>query len=280
MIDPADYAAQMMVRRHEMAPLFVVAPSARCGTTLVQRLLNSSRQIVVYGEDHMMFNAMPPLVTGILAHRDGPTAKDVAQQRRQFLAGDTNDWTGTLLPDPKDHAEFIIRQAVELFAFYESDARRLGFARWGVKYPLRSWRPAEVIGRLLPSARFLVLYRHVLDALASAKGRGWIQNEAAAREFAGRWSDNLVGLIGWPNERKRALRYEDLTGGPELSELAAFAGVERIDPAVMGQRVNTFKASGPGNDPSGYVAPAELSDAERALALEISEPGLRAGGYL
>ena len=41
------------------APIFITAPSARNGVTLIQRLLNSTRQIMVFGENTLLVDHLP-----------------------------------------------------------------------------------------------------------------------------------------------------------------------------------------------------------------------------
>ena len=45
-----------------LQPVFITAPTARNGVTLVQRLLNSSKQIIVYGENTDFMSVLPKLV--------------------------------------------------------------------------------------------------------------------------------------------------------------------------------------------------------------------------
>ena len=56
------FGTVMNEMKKSLDPVFVFAPSARCGITLVQRLLNSTGQIVVHKEDSLLVNS--PLGSG------------------------------------------------------------------------------------------------------------------------------------------------------------------------------------------------------------------------
>lgn len=186
-----------------------------------------------------------------------------------------------MLTDPNRMKLLAARQLIEHFVLHQEDAAALGFAHWGVKYPLANTSALPVLASLMPNLKVLVIHRHILDALKSAKGRGWVEGGAQAEAFAASWSDNLAWLSAWEFPGKMTVRYDDMIADPDtwLPKIAAFAGIERVDPSVLAVKVNTFEGSGEGENPSGYTPPIELTDAEQRRALAVSAPGLTAGGY-
>ena len=64
--------------------MFVVAPCARNGVTLLQRLLNSSRKIIVYGENVYFMHRLPEMVRFIV-HAYKTHGKSIEASRQRFL---------------------------------------------------------------------------------------------------------------------------------------------------------------------------------------------------
>ena len=46
----------------EKPPIFVIGPTTRCGTSLLQRLLNSTGKAVVYGENFALLQTFPDII--------------------------------------------------------------------------------------------------------------------------------------------------------------------------------------------------------------------------
>ena len=67
-------------------PVFVVAPARRCGTTLLQRALNSSGTAIIYGENFMFLEVLPGSLPGILGNLPLKKAR-TREVREQVLSG-------------------------------------------------------------------------------------------------------------------------------------------------------------------------------------------------
>lgn len=279
LIDPVNQS--ILGHRAALSPLLVVAPSTRCGTTLTQRLITASGEMLIYGENALIFDVIPQVYASVLQTFGGEAGAAAQRLRARVAAGDTAGWIAGVMPDPGRMTLLAARQLIEYLMLYEEDAAALGYRSWGLKYPLQDPGALPILASLLPNLKVLVIHRHVLDALSSAKGRGWIDGEADAAAFAGRWSGNLTWLLDWEHGDKLVVRYADLVADPEtwLARIAGFAGIARIDPAVLQVKVNTFAGDGVGETPSGYTPPAALSEAECTAALAAAGAGLAAGGY-
>ena len=91
----------------DLDPLIVTAPAIRSGTTLVQRLLCSSPNTLIYGEavggDLVFFlnlHATRALVVGA----DAPTQSRLLDE---VLAGNVDNWVADLLPDPAGYVRAL-----------------------------------------------------------------------------------------------------------------------------------------------------------------------------
>ena len=66
----------------QMTPVFLVAPTARNGITLIQRLLNTTRQIIVYGENPAFVQTMPSLPSNWVVMPAAPDSEGTAHPWR------------------------------------------------------------------------------------------------------------------------------------------------------------------------------------------------------
>src|SRR5258706_12344259 len=83
----------------ELDPLILTAPTIRCGTTLLQRLICSSPHGLMFGE-----TAANDLITAlqlgaIKTTMYGQNRNQFATSLATFQQGDVNDWMIDLLPD-------------------------------------------------------------------------------------------------------------------------------------------------------------------------------------
>lgn len=259
----------------QIEPVIVSAPTARNGVTLIQRLLNSSRKIIVFGENAMVASKLPEIVhTGVnelSAHSDSLKAS-----RDRFLSGDSEYWSSDLWPDEQAFIRALLTSFTSLVSVYEQSARSFGFTRWGIKHPMDKPTMLGQLLALLPRARAIFVYRDPFEVIASAKSRSFVQDEAGVREYAENWSKNLQKVRDDASPRVLTLRHEDLAGpnaGQWIGRIEAHTGVAGIDPEVLSRRINTF-----GDPQSGgsYIEPTPLSDRERAIIEEVAGEALAA----
>jgi hypothetical protein len=260
-------------------PIFILS-SARSGSTLFRFLLDTHPEIY----------SPPELNLGRLAH---DLATSIA-----WLEG-THD-----LPLGENRAA-VERTRAMLGEVLDSYARRRGKPIWCEKSPDNA-RFGELLAEVFPDARFLCLYRHVLDVTYS-----WIDtyryrfpltfqeyllkssgdNVQAVFEY---WADNATWMIDLERRlpaRTFRLRYEDLVAGPEgaLAPLFVFLGLA-WDPAILTAVFSAKHDHGPG-DPYVHFTdrirrdsvgkgrnlpienlPSGLRDRVRALLAELGYP--------
>ncbi|MFT4975158.1 MAG: hypothetical protein ACI8S6_001045 [Myxococcota bacterium] len=242
--------------------VFIWAPTQRCGTGLLQRLVTSSREVLVFGEDRHIALDLP----GQLLHCSRPLT-DQSALRERLASGDLEGWYVHVYPPADAYRVSLIQNFNTLAALYTETARSHGFSRWGTKYPDFQLNEAQVLSKLLPGARHLFIYRDIVDVLRSVKARGWLTSPQVAVQYARQWvrgvNQALSNLVG--DERFHMIRYEDLVARPgaHLPDLAAFLGVSALDARVFSHRTNA---------PSGYTAPLALTPAELAAADRIARP--------
>lgn len=249
------------------ALVLVSSPTSRCGTTLVQRLLCSSPDALVFGEPVGL--GLVELVQGlarrtqILARADEHRA-DLARA----LAGE-QFWYPHLLGDAAGFVE-LFRESLERFVrFHAAAAAAHGRPRWGAKLPTVPIETLQALRAVCPESKLVYVMRDLVAAARSAKARRFLRTTADFERFAALWCEGAVGV-----ELLRAdpgvlvLDYEDFEqrGTSLLTEIEAFTGLQKLDPAVLFKRVNTWEGEpAEGHAPDQYLDPSTLTAQELKL---------------
>ena len=262
-------------------PTIVTAPTARNGITLVQRLLNSTRQTMIFGENKQLVEVLPHMAASNHSIHVN-MRQELEASRRKFLEETTEYWSSDLWPDTGRLMMIAFEMFYKAVMAYQQSAQDCGFSKWGIKHPVNGPNTIHVLGQLLQTARFVMVYRNPFDVVASAKARQFITNPAEVAKYAGQWRKNLQAVRDSPPPHLMMIRHETLTAEPEpvLQELETFAGVSGIDRSVLSRKINTFQGQTErGHAPSGYIEPVELTEQERQLIYDNAGDMLEWAGY-
>jgi len=261
--------------RDEEAPIFVLSAGWRAGSTLLQRLILSAPDVLLWGEPYDRCDLVPSLFGTLAAFdADWPPAEYYLTARGG--APLSQSWVANLYP-----ALPALRAAHRAFlqSLCAEPARAAGAARWGLKEVRLGIDAARYLLWLYPAARFVFLYRNPYDAWRSYRRRGapwyltWPDGPIFTPHAYGRLWRHLVqdfidhgtalgGLV---------LRYEDLIGQPaSLDALEAHLGL-RLDRSVLDAQVGSSHA---GRDADRWLP---LSD--RLLLRHAVEPLAARLGY-
>ena len=265
----------------QLTPVFITAPTARNGITLLQRLLNSSRKIIVYGESLDFMATLPKLVhTTVRVNTD--LSVEFAHARKQFLEQTTEGWTSNLWPDPAPLMMIALEAFYKAAKSYQQSSEQYGYQRWGIKNPLNEPQMIERIRILMPKAKFIFIYRHPFDVIKSAKSRQFITSNEELKRYTLQWREILTGVVKYNYPEIQLIKYENLiaTPNPIIKQLERFTGITHIDPAVMQRKINTFASNDmEGASESSYIKPAPLSDAEKKTITDIAGDVMMQFGY-
>jgi hypothetical protein len=210
------------------SPVFVLS-TARSGSTLLRFILDSHPVL-----------ACPPESDVALAFRYLLRMRTILEQAR---TGAGEQGPSAALPE---HIAAAVRRPVdEAFGDY---LRSVGKTRWCDKSPDSVW-DAELLPKLYPRARFICLYRHPMDVIASlveSHPFGLGDGLAARHQsLAAQYPGNMVATAGayWQAHVERMLafeathperclrvRYEDLATAPEptAAKIFSFLGIEQV----------------------------------------------------
>lgn len=224
-------------------PIFILSAGWRSGSTLLQRLVMSDPEVLVWGEiyDHCaLVQALARSVTPIseswppTSYLEQPDACDRL----------SNQWTANMYPPL---ADLSAAYRAMLNRLLQLPAQNLGRERWGMKEVRFGEQEARFIRWLYPDAKLLFIYRNPYDAFRSYKSfspsRDWFArwpDEPAftAAAFGRHWAKLTSDFLTHADELKGFLvRYEDLvTGQLNLEALQAYCDI-KVDRKILEVKV-------------------------------------------
>ncbi len=214
-------------------PVFLLASGWRCGSTLLQRLVCSTGELLMWGEPYGRANIVPTLTRAAMVLReDWPGPGHFPPD--QVFEQPAEHWIANLYPPP----DAMVRGfAAMLDAWLAEPARARGFDRFGLKEVRLQAMDAAFLAWLYPDARFLFLVRNPWDAWSSCKGAQWFvqwpnQVIQTAPQFAKLWLRIVNSFASWPSDNAMLIRYEDLVKPSfDLEQVRGHCRLEAIDPA-------------------------------------------------
>lgn len=263
---------------HEMAPcspVFLLSAGWRSGSTLVQRLLTSSKDTIIWGE--------PFGDSGLLLHP--------AEQIKKFTRSWPHDgtivsskmsaeslsmeWIANMYPSV-DSLRCAYRQFFD--ALFQPTTEYGNFSRWGFKDVKLSADDAYFLQWIYPNARFLFLVRNPIDAYISyAPHRPWYIKRPetpiiTAKQFARVWQHIAQSFIDHNQSLNAMLfKYEDLLSNPETLTAIEQHLEMTFDHSVLDSKVNPKMA----DKKERYT----LLPLERRILKKHSEPTFSKLGY-
>ena len=274
-------------------PVFVLS-SGRCGSTLLQRLLNSNPRFAIAGEHGGFLRSLS--ASYYYAQRLEAVQKNLFGRKnsRERFAKNIRS-SDKMVAWENFFGEEEFQQAYRDFIrslFCFDPALRWGFKEIG--YGVRD-EVAPMLRELFPEARFVVLLRHPLDVVISKatafpkprrlaqgtlKGDGEMgtRYRALLNDYAQNWGrlyDNLLTFAA-DDPHSCTLRYEDLIGQDEesLAGLEAFLGEGGFEvETVLGHQVNV----GGGNKEIKRLAAGVLREDWAQVVEAVAGPAAAAG---
>ena len=227
---------------HESQPIFIFSAGWRSGSTLVQRLIMSSKKYFIWGEPYGGAGIIENLANQFRSFTNRwPVEQNFLSQI------DCSDleykWIANLTPDIEDLIDAHITYLKRLFYY----PIRNDYYGWGLKEVRLNYEHAIYLNFLFPNAKFIFLVRNPLHAYRSYKRfRRWyisIPDKPVfnAISFARFW--NFLAKGFFENKHKVnciLIKYEDLKSQPlnTLSELSKFLNIS-INQTVLTRKVGS-----------------------------------------
>ncbi len=255
---------------NDLDPLIVTSPTPRSGTTLLQRLLCSSPDALIYGEKcaqdlEMSLNIFVMKAQEYRFHQHG-----LQRNLDNVLQGQVNDWIYDLMPDVDGYLAALESAAFAGITYCRDFAARLERRAWGFKYPGWNAGTVNLLKSAMPKARFLFITRDLVPCLKSAKAQQMVISLSDTREFCRQWA-NGVGNQPEGDGSTLTVKYEALVREPEsiLPQIETFAGVRAMDRAILKEKINVpTRMNFETQTADGYIPPDELNEAEWLIVNE------------
>jgi hypothetical protein len=221
----------------DAGPVFLLAGGGRTGSTLVQRLVVSTGQVLMWGEhrgaiiEHLL--AMTKSLGSWLAYQG---RFDWARFRLEGYFA----WIPNLNPELPC---FFSASREFLEHSLGHTARQMGYPRWRFKEIRYGREEALFLHRLYPDTRFVILIRNPADRQRSIKSTRWYQEQYDGNPtvFLRDWARLTAELTEIQPQLPHSLvlRYEDLISEPDacLRRRASVIAVDaaRFDRSVVGR---------------------------------------------
>lgn len=259
-------------------PVFVLSAGWRSGSTLLQRVVMSGGDTIVWGEPYDHCDYVRRLAESLRAFTPEYAPDEVFLHNR--WTGDTQEldqqWVANLYPHP-DHLATAHREFFK--ALYREPATKYGFSRWGFKEVRLSATYAAYLRWLFPNARFLFLIRNPYDAYRSYRTyRSWYDRWPGGpvltpRGFGEHWRSLAQSFSDQTDQPGGIMvRYEALVRGDETDRIAEFLDTT-INPDVLAKRIKG-RSEKPGRAPdrAGSKDPPRVPATEMRLLRRAVEP--------
>ena len=221
------------------SPVIVVSPALRAGTTLVQRLLCSAPNTLIYGDlvgQEMEFFAK---YSGSKEQMMRLQEGQIAPVRSAVLAGRTEDFITPLAPTVACYTNGLRDAALAWLGGCAAEAASAGRPVWGWKLAGADALALPRLAAWLPEARWIWMERDLADCFRSAKAAGLVIGASDAAAFA-RHAASAREAFSPVLEQALVLDYATMTADPTgtVKRLEEHTGAKGISEKVFTVRIN------------------------------------------
>ncbi|HEX8304538.1 MAG TPA: sulfotransferase [Jatrophihabitans sp.] len=226
-------------------PLLVLAAGQRCGSTLVQRLLSSHPEVLIWGEHAGQLRQI--LAVG---ERLGSWTAELGQLGRLgYARSGHQSFMANMTPEAAHIDEAVRAFTKTLFA---APAAAMGRPIWGFKEVRYGLPEAVALHRLFPGCRVVHIVRDPRDILRSLEvweRANWSRSDTEVA--VGDWirvADSFWSATADLPPWVLRMRYEDLIADPMRwsSRIAEHCGLDAdlFDPGVFDRRIHSIGLGG------------------------------------
>jgi hypothetical protein len=206
--------------------LLVLSPVHRTGSTLLQRICNSRKGTLVWGEHGGVLTHFATIFTGVASF----AVAGESERDQYFTQGENpNLWIANMCPELESVQEAMVKSARTLlntlYGRYRKNHDMLGFKE--VQYGRAE---LELLRRCYPKAQFLLLLRNPLNTWKSTPRRWYPSLEHWTKKY----NEGVLGYLDFAttDANCHVLRYEDLVQR-ESKVMAVLSEVARLSPETV-----------------------------------------------
>lgn len=225
-------------------PVFIFSAGWRAGSTMLQRVLTASGNVLIWGESGGALDCMGDalqrymqmLGSGSTKYKHGYGGNGDEQYKRfcSDISSGANLWIASMNPRLD-----TIRDGFRNFfdTVYAKPAVAMDFSRWGVKEVQLGLDCALFLQELYPSAKFIFIVRNPMACLLSIKRRDWMDQKGssvALQYYAQNW-------LKLASEFRQAnfgmlVHYEELVrDGKVLAGISDYLGLANVSEDFIGK---------------------------------------------
>jgi len=255
-------------------PIFLLATGWRSGSTLLQRILSTDPNVLLWGEP-LGEMALLPGITAMLAQlSEFPELRERCSPDNPAFASLATSWIASLYPPGGDFRKGL---RALLTSWMGNAARQRGFTRWGFKEVRLGAADATLLHWLYPKAKFVLLTRNPYDCYLSLSDSGWnhlyhrrpdIRIDSATG-LARHWNRLALSWSELPPEFPAyRLKYEDLVAGKvDFRALGSWLGIRIREESAISLYI-------------GHTARRrQLGWCQRMIVAHETREGMRSLGY-
>lgn len=235
-----DVATEHQEEGDDECPIFLLATGWRSGSTLLQRILSTDPNVLLWGEPLGDMALLPGITTMIAGLCESPELQERCSPDNPAFASLATSWIATLYP-PGGNFRKGLRALVT--SWMGNAARQRGFTRWGFKEVRLGAADAILLHWLYPKAKFVLLTRNPYDCYLSLSDSGWhnlyhrrpdIRIDSAAG-LARHWNRLALSWAELPPEFPAfRIKYEDMVAGKiDFQELGSWLGIRIREEAAL-----------------------------------------------
>lgn len=229
-------------KQESVEPIFILSAGWRSGSTLVQRMLSSGTDVLMWGEPFDRSCIIQNITKMFLPlSNNWPPSEYFFDTAKQSDLGKL--WIANLYPNLESLVKSARLFSDELFEPPSSQK----FKRWGVKEVRWGYEEAMILSALYPTAKFILLSRDLFDCYSSYKNmskfKNWYFNWPKQKaftpfQFAFHHTRLVTDFKELSNyDRFISVDYDSLKSQSTQKLLATHCGVE-IDPSVVQHKVS------------------------------------------
>jgi hypothetical protein len=245
-IQTIDQRWQLSTAEVADSPIFIFSAEWRAGSTLLQRLVNSDRRVLIWGEPFHKGNFVQCLSDSLRSFTPNFPPEDNFINSKNFVGSEDHlfrRWTANLYPEME---ALVAAQRAFFQTLYQQPARDRGFERWGIKEVRLTMDHAYYLKWLFPQAKFIFLYRNPYKAYQSCHTwrnlyLRWPEEPVVSPEVFGQaWNDMVSGFqAGYTAVDGLLIKYEDFCqGDPSVSVLSDYLQLD-LDADAMKRRIGS-----------------------------------------
>ena len=229
-------------------PIFLIASVWRTGSTLTQRLIVSSNELIMWGEPFAscaviqnLYNTTRSFIEPYsrLAWPQFTLSRMKEEERDTLINSMGRQWIANLYPDIRDLKESYRLMLDRIF--YQS-AQKEGFERFGIKFVRLTVEHVQFLQWIYPDARIVFLTRNPYDSWNSYNGCNWNYrypdlNISKLGQFIKIWEKNTNEFSQFTGQNIKMFRYEDVINSSDVRrELKEHCHLEAMDETILAVR--------------------------------------------